>query len=296
LPFSACVLDWAVTLTVLEVIQRSTDFLTKKRVEAPRLQIELLLAHILQLPRLKLYLNFERRLTEAELDTLRELVQRRGDREPLQHLLGSTSFCGLEIAVNRHVLIPRPETELLAEEAAALLRAQPGTRVLDFGTGSGCLAIALAVQEATAQIHAVEISADALDLARTNAARHGVEGRIQFHLGDGFAALPGSLRFDLIVSNPPYIPSAEIATLEPEVRDHDPRLALDGGADGLDSFRILAARAPEFLRPGGRAVFEFGDGQETDLRALLAEQKWIVEAVRADYSGRARLLIAARQR
>ena len=282
-------------MTVLEVIQRSTDFLAKKGVESPRLQIELLLAHVLQLPRLKLYLNFDRALLDVELETLRALVKRRGEREPLQHILGSTSFCGLEIAVNRHVLIPRPETELLAEQAGKFLTARPGAMVLDFGTGSGCVAIAIAAQDPAAQVHAADVSDEALQVARGNAARHGVGARIQFHLGDGFAALPGDLQFDLIVSNPPYIPSAEIATLEPEVRDHDPGLALDGGADGLAFYRTLSAQAPDFLKAGGRAVFEFGDGQEAALREIFERQKWIVEAVERDYSGRPRLLIAARQ-
>ncbi len=282
-------------MTVLEVIQRSTDFLAKKGVESPRLQIELLLAHVLQLPRLKLYLNFERALTEAELETLRALVKRRGEREPLQHILGSTSFCGLEIEVNRHVLIPRPETELLAERAAGLLNGGEAPAVLDFGTGSGCLAIALAVKCPMARIHALDVSEEALNVARANAARHGASERIQFLQGDGLAALPGDARYDLIVSNPPYIPTAEIATLEPEVRDHDPRAALDGGTDGLEFYRRLAGGAPERLQPGGRMVWEIGDGQETALRELLAGQMWIVEAVERDYTGRPRILTAARQ-
>ncbi|HEY2952803.1 MAG TPA: peptide chain release factor N(5)-glutamine methyltransferase [Verrucomicrobiae bacterium] len=283
-------------MTVLEVIQRSTDFLAKKGAESPRLQIELLLAHVLQLPRLKLYLNFDRRLRDDELERLRALVKRRGNREPLQHLVGSASFCGLEITVNRHVLIPRPETELLAERAAQFLKERPAATVLDFGTGSGCLAIALAVKCPDATVLAADVSEEALQVARGNAARHGVGTRIQFHLGDGFAAVPGHLRFDLIVSNPPYIASAEIAALEPEVRDHDPRVALDGGADGLDFYRRLAAEAPAFLKPGGCALLEFGDGQETALLEMLEEQKWIVGALERDYSGRPRMLIAARQR
>src|SRR5262249_34624698 len=162
------------------------------------------------------------------------------------------SFCGLEIAVNRNVLIPRPETELLAQRAATLLQPLPAPRVLDLGTGSGCLAIALAVNCPAADIVATDISEEALQVARANAARHGVGAQIQFHRGDGFAAVPGHLRFDLIVSNPPYVASAEIAALEPEVRDHDPRLALDGGADGLEFYRRLAVEAPASLKPAGR--------------------------------------------
>jgi len=302
-------------VTVLEAIQKSTDFLAKKGVESPRLQTELLLAHLLKLPRMKLYLNFERILTPAETDTLRERVKRRGQREPLQHITGSTSFCGLEIAVNRHALVPRPETELLAElgwNFLSTLNSQPST-CLDFGTGTGCIAIALAVKCPTAKIVATDVSADALALAMRNAVRNGVAERIEFLQGDGLAALQNVgqasclslsdekktgtggtpvLRFDLIISNPPYIPSAEIATLEPEVRDFDPRGALDGGADGLDYYRLLASQAPAFLKPGGKVMLELGDGQAEAVRKIFETEKWVVEAVKEDYSHRPRILIA----
>jgi release factor glutamine methyltransferase len=281
-------------VTVLEVIQRSTDYLAKKGVESPRLQIELLLAHVLGLPRLQLYLNFERPLTGPELATLRELVRRRGDREPLQHLTGSASFCGFEIAVNRDVLIPRPETELLAERAwqlLAMLNPQPAT-VLDFGTGSGCLAIAVAAKCPAAVVHALDVSPAALAVARANAARHGLDGRVHFFQGDGFGALPAGVRFDLTVANPPYIPTAEIATLQPEVRDFDPRLALDGGPDGLDCVRRLAAEGGAFLQPAGRLMMEFGDGQGRAVEAVFAARGWGTEPLVADLSGRDRFLIA----
>jgi release factor glutamine methyltransferase len=312
-------------MTVLEAIRKSADFLAKKGVESPRLQTELLLAHLLKMPRMNLYLNFERGLTPAETDTLRELVKRRGQREPLQHLIGSTSFCGLEIAVNRHVLVPRPETELLAEAGWQFLNKIPegrvtrapnlnaesafrdlqrsSLRVLDFGTGTGCIAIALAVKCPNAKIVTLDISADALALARENAARNGVAERIEFLQGDGFAAVAEILErdrpghppaFDLIISNPPYIPSAEIDTLQPEVRDFDPRAALDGGADGLDFYRMFPAQAKPFLKAGGKIMLEFGDGQAEAIRKLFETEKWIVEAVKEDYSHRARILIARR--
>ncbi|MDB6021648.1 MAG: Release factor glutamine methyltransferase [Pedosphaera sp.] len=309
-------------MTVLEVIQRSAAFLAKKEVESPRLQVELLLAHLLQMRRMDLYLNFARELTPKDLDELRAMVTRRGQREPLQQIVGSTSFWGLEITVNAHVLVPRPETELLAEMGWAFLNAELGNKTsniehrtsniqvpeggagdvetanagnikaLDFGTGSGCLAIALAVKSPAAQIVAVDVSAEALAVARENAARHKVESRIRFVEGDGFAALAPGERFDLIVSNPPYIPSGEIATLEPEVRDHDPRLALDGGADGLAFYRRLAREAGAFLKPGGRIMLELGDGQAAAVQNLFTEQKWVVEAVKPDYNGRQRNLVA----
>jgi release factor glutamine methyltransferase len=279
-------------MTVLEVIQRSTTFLARKGVEAPRLQVELLLAHVLQIPRLQLYLRFDQLLADAQLDTLRELVRRRGQREPLQHLLGTAVFCGLDLAVDCRVLIPRPETELLAEQGwkhLETLALQP-TSVLDFGTGSGCLAVVLAARVPSAQVHALEIAPEALDVARENSRRHKVADRITFHLGDGFAALPAGLQFNLIVANPPYVPTLEIDRLAPEVRDHDPRLALDGGADGLDFYRRLASEAAPFLQAGGRMLLELGDRQAEAVQMLFAAHKWIVEAVLPDYSGVPRIL------
>ena len=286
-------------MTVLEAIQRSAEFLTRKGVDSPRLQAELLLAHLLKQQRMRLYLEFERVLTPAQVDAFRALIQRRGQREPLQHIVGSTSFCGLEIAVSRDVLIPRPETELLAERGWTFLYQltplipQPST-ALDFGTGSGCLAIALAFKCPTAEVYAIDISPEALALARQNAARHGLAERIRFLQGDGFAALPEDTPFDLVISNPPYIPGGDIASLQPEVRDYDPHRALDGGADGLDYGRRLAVEAAQFLKPHGRVMLEFGDGQAERLRAIFEEQKWIVEAIEADYSHQPRILVARR--
>ena len=286
-------------MTVLEAIRRSTEFLAKKGVDSPRLQTELLLAHLLKQPRMRLYLEFERVLTPAEVDGIRGLIKRRGQREPLQHIVGSSSFCGLEIAVSRDVLIPRPETELLAERGWTFLNQlstinPPPSTALDFGTGSGCLAIALACKCPAAEVYAVDISSEALALARQNAARHGVAERIRFLQGDGFAAAPEGARFDLIISNPPYIPSGQVASLQPEVRDHDPRRALDGGADGLDYVRRLAAEAPRFLKPLGRLMLEFGDGQAEPLRQAFQEQKWIVEAIEEDYNRQPRIMVARR--
>ncbi len=319
-------------MTVLEAIQKSTGFLAKKGVDSPRLQTELLLAHLLKMPRMKLYLNFERVLNAAETDAFREFIKRRAAREPLQHIVGSTSFCGYEIAVNRHVLVPRPETEILAEAgwqflaerrspdrleiAAASEQADQeigAPTALDLCTGSGCIAIALAAKCPNAKLVATDISADALTLAKTNATQNNVAERIEFLPGDGFAALqivgqasslpsspdkaagwkPAPL-FDLILSNPPYIPSAEIATLQPEVRDFDPRGALDGGDDGLKFYRLIAKDAAAFLKPAGKVMVEFGDGQAEAVRQIFETEKWIVEAVKDDYSQRDRILVARR--
>lgn len=286
-------------MTVLKVIRRSAEFLERKGVENPRLQAELLLAHALQMPRMKLYLNFERPVSASELKLLRDWVARRGRREPLQQIVGSTSFCGFEISVNRQVLVPRPETELLAKQGWEFLNSLVAAGIeaptaLDLGTGSGCLAVALAVRCPRAVVWAADASAEALAVAQANATRHGVADRVRFVQSDLFCGLPPGQSFDLIVSNPPYVPTAEIATLTPEVRDFEPRNALDGGPDGLEYFRRIAVAAPGFLRPAGRLMLECGDGQAAAVQAILERQNWVVAATRSDYTGQPRVVIAHR--
>lgn len=284
-------------VTVLEVIQRGTDFLARKEVDSPRLQVELLLAHVLRVPRMRLYLDFARELSVEEVARARELVSRRATREPLQQIIGSTSFCGYEIEVNREVLVPRPETELLAEKAWEFLNATTATssrapKVLDFGTGSGCIAVAVAHKCPAARVTAMDASPAALEVARRNAARHQLEGRIEFVHGAALGALPVESQYDLVVSNPPYIPTADLRGLQPEVRNYEPRTALDGGVDGLDFYRLLAAGAAAYLAEEGRLMVEFGDGQEGSLEGLFVAQNWIVEAINRDYTGRPRILAA----
>lgn len=283
---------------MLELIQRTTEFLKGKDVESPRLQAELLLAHVLKLPRMQLYLNFEKTPTTAQLDEFRQYVRRRGLREPLQHILGSVSFCGRELAVNRQVLVPRPETELLAELGWQYLQGcvkhTEAPRALDYGTGSGCLAIALAANCPQAHVHALDISAEALEVAKRNAAQNQVADRIHFWHGNGFEGLPGGLRFHLLIGNPPYIPSAEIDRLQPEVRDYDPRGALDGGVDGLVHYQRLAVQGAAWLEQGGRLMLELGDHQAAPVRALFEAQKWIVERIAEDYTHHPRMMIACK--
>jgi len=284
-------------VTIRTAIQSHEAFLASKGVESPRLQVELLLAHLLNLPRLKLYLDLDREVPQGELGQLEALVQRRAERVPLQHLVGTVSFNGLELEVNGDVLVPRPETEILSQLAVQRLSSlkKSAPIALDFGSGSGCLAIALAVGVPGATVHAIDCSEAAIAVARRNAQRHGVADGIRFHHGDGFAALPDATApADLLVSNPPYISTDEIATLDPEVRDHDPRLALDGGTDGLDFYRRLAAEAPAFLLPRAPVLLEFGDGQEDDLRRLFSGSGWVFEAIENDLSGRPRIIIARR--
>ncbi len=283
-------------VTVLDVIQRSSEFLTRKGVESPRLQVELMLAHVLQLPRLKLYLNFDQPVTETQLSQVRAMVKRRGEREPLQHLLGSTCFCGLDFAVNSSVLIPRPETEVLAEKAWCHLRDLTRTGksssplVLDLGTGSGCLGVILAVKCPEAKVHAIDISDDALEMARANAKRSGVS--ITFYKSDLFTTLPKDLKFELVVCNPPYIPRPEIEELQPEVRNYDPRLALDGGPDGLDFYRRLASDAQTFMAQESRLMAEFGDDQETAVTGIFQAAGWEIDPLIPDLNGKLRIIVA----
>jgi release factor glutamine methyltransferase len=291
-------------MTILETIRKGSEYLTARGVESPRLQVELLLAHVLKLPRLKLYLQFDRELSAAETDVLRDLVKRRGQREPLQHLTGSVSFLGMELRVTRDVLIPRPETETLAQLARDRLASLATTaktegrtlKCLDFGTGSGCLILTLAGMgsDCGVEFHALDRSAAALAVARSNATAQTGLAPVQFHEGDGFQALPEGLCFDLVVSNPPYIPSAEVETLDPEVRDHDPRMALDGGDDGLSFYRRLAVEGVRWQPAGGWMLLELGDGQAPAVGELFASNGWLIESVEKDLSDRERVLIVRR--
>ncbi|MFM7373888.1 MAG: peptide chain release factor N(5)-glutamine methyltransferase [Chthoniobacterales bacterium] len=268
------------TLPLLEVLRGAESYLAERGVENPRLNAEHLLAHALGLKRMELYLQFDRQLTEAERAPLRETVKRRGAREPLQHILGTAEFHGRTFACDKRALIPRPETEQLVEIALKIVKGKTSTRILDIGTGSGVIAITLALEIPAAEVHAVDLSTDALALAAENAARHGLTERVRFHKADLLP--PDETRFDLIVANLPYIPADEIASLSPEVR-HDPLSALDGGPDGLDLIRRLIDAAPDRLAPGGALLLELGAGQADAVNALLADRKFRDISVRSDY-------------
>jgi release factor glutamine methyltransferase len=244
----------------------------------------------------QLRLRGDRGIPEADLRRLEDWVDRRCRREPLQHLLGTAPFLEWELEVSPDVLVPRPETEVLALRAREWLRAsagRPGTaplQALDIGTGSGCLAFALASVPGVS-VRAIDVSEAALRVARSNARRLGFEG-IEFLHRDVFSLGESDVSgLDLIVSNPPYIPTAEIAGLDPEVRDHDPRLALDGGEDGLEFYRLLALRARGWLKASGVMLLEFGDGQEAVLPGIFAAAGWGEISTEKDLSGRERILI-----
>jgi release factor glutamine methyltransferase len=246
-------------LSLLEVVKKTSDFFASKGIESPRLNAELLIGHVLGLPRMRLYLEFERPVSDAELSAIRELVRRRGRREPLQYVLGSVEFCGLKLKVDARALIPRPETELLVE-TIALRREAPPASVLDLGTGSGAIALALAARYAGASVTAVDSSAPALALAAENAASTGLAARVRFIESGWFAFVPPGSRFDLIASNPPYLSDAEVAAATPEVREHEPRSALASGSDGFAAIAAIIAGSPAFLAAGGMLALETGVG------------------------------------
>jgi release factor glutamine methyltransferase len=249
--------------TILKVLNWTKGYLAEKGVENARLEAEWLLSAQLELDRIGLYVNFEKPLLPHELTALRGTVARRAKREPLQYILGSQEFMGVEFLVSPAVLIPRHDTETLVQEAVT--RGANALRVLDIGTGSGCIAVLLAKLLPNAQVVSVDNSDSALAVARENAGRNGV--KVSFISGSLFEPFVGQ-RFDLIVSNPPYIPTADLAELQPEVRDFEPRGALDGGADGLDFYRVMVPAAPGHLNPGGWLVVEVGIGQSDAVQGM----------------------------
>jgi release factor glutamine methyltransferase len=274
--------------SVLEVLKSTTGYFEKAGVENARLNIEHLLAHVLgKKKRMDLYLEFDRPLGEPELGPLRELVRRRAAGEPLQHLLGSVEFLGRSFKTDARALIPRPETELLAQKILER-HSSPPARLADIGTGSGVLALSLAGCWGEAEVHAVDVSSPALALARENALALGLEDRIQFHEGSLLAPLAGE--FALVVANLPYVPAAEIPGLAREVQ-HDPVLALDGGPDGTVLIRTLILEARKLLK--GLLALEIGHDQSGPLADALAAAGYHAISLEADYSGRNRFLFAS---
>jgi len=277
-------------LSVLEVIKKTTDFLGQKGVEHPRLNAELIVGHALGLKRMQLYLQFERPLSEPELEQIRPLVRRRGQREPVQYVLGETEFYGLKLKTDRRALIPRPETELLVELVCQRLAAPPG-RVLDLGTGSGAIALALAKTYPEASVTGLDTSRDALALAAENATRCGLDGRINWLESSWFQAVPLDQQFDLIVANPPYLTAGETAQTAPEVREHEPLSALTApGADGLGDLGVILALSAAHLAPGGLLALETGVAQHAALMRQASDRGYTHAESLQDLSGRDRFL------
>lgn len=277
--------------TLLEILQSTTAYFTKREIESPRLNAEHLIAHVLKMSRLELYLEFETKLNETELAQLRELVKRRGQGEPLQHLLGTVEFCGQIFAIDKRALVPRPETEQLVELLASEIRGQrTAIRLVDVGTGSGVIALSLAKHFPEARVLATDISDDALALAKENAARLGLSDRVEFRKADLLENLPE--RFDLIVANLPYVSMQDRQSLAREVL-HDPEVALFAGEKGDELVRRLIEQASSHFNPGGRLALEIGINQAEGLSDFLRLKNYHDIESKKDYSGITRFLLAS---
>ncbi len=262
-------------LTVLESLKLSTDFLEKRGIESPRLNAELLLAEILNCKRLDLYLKFDQPLKENEVDIYREWISRRGKFEPLQYITGKVEFYGLPFKVTRNVLIPRPETEILVEEVLKYSKEKPGLKILDIGTGSGNIPIALAKNLDSAEIFSTDISEKAIEIAKENAILNGVDSKIRFLHSDINHISFNTGFFDLIVSNPPYVSIDEYSTLQKEITNYEPAIALTDNNDGLDFYRLIAERSNSILKRGGKIFMEIEQGQNSAVEKILSSNNFI---------------------
>lgn len=280
--------------TVRRVLEWTIGHLKKHGSDSPRLDAEVLLAHARGCSRIQLYTAYDEVLSEPIRQKMRDLVKRRTNAEPVAYLVGTKEFFSLPFEVNRHTLVPRPETELLVMEALRLLKPVPAPRILEIGVGSGCISAAIAVNHKGAQIVGVELNPDTRDVAQRNLERHKVADRVDLRCGDIFAPLTEGEKFDLLISNPPYVRTAEISQLDPTVREHEPLGALDGGADGLDCIRRIAARAREFLCPDGWILLEFSPEQAESVRQILTENRFTDVTVLNDLGQVARAACARR--
>jgi len=283
--------------TIRTLLEWTTPFFTRKGLESPRLRAELLLSHVLQLPRIRLYTEFDREVAAGQLAAYRELVRRAAEHEPVAYLTGRAHFFNLEFDVTRDVLIPRPDTELIVEHVIQLIRRQPGMetpRVLDLCTGTGCIAAAVAAHVKSAIVVAIDISPPAVVVAKKNIEQLKLSERVSVEEGDLFEPLKHRVdqhRFDLIVANPPYIATAQMADLEIGVRQYEPHAALEGGSDGLTLHRRILAGAPDRLAKGGQVFLEIAFDQGELARSLAAENPAYRDAkILKDYSGHDRVL------
>lgn len=280
--------------TVKRILDWTVDYFTTRNISEPRLSAEWLLASVLNGKRLDLYIQFERILSTRERDTFREYVKRRADFEPVQYILGETEFMGLPFTVSPEVLIPRPDTECLVDAICeyAAEAALNNAAILEIGTGSGCIAVALAKMLPQNHICAIEKSPGAVQIARRNAEQNGAE--IEFIEGDCFEMCPGmQRRFEIIVSNPPYIAEGEWEGLQPEVRRFEPQMALLAGSDGFDFYRRFSPLAANMLSEKGRLFLETGHRQAGQVAEMLREHGFHCD-IRRDYSGIERVVIARR--
>jgi release factor glutamine methyltransferase len=261
---------------VIDIVRWATDFFRSKGIESPRLNIELLLCELLGIGRVEIYSQFDKPLKEYELARLREMVKRRAKREPLQYIIGHTEFLGLKIICTPQAIVPRPETELLADQAIKTAKEMPRRKILDIGCGSGCISIAIAKQFPGAEITAVDNSKDSLRLARRNANLNQTDN-IYFMQCNIFENISFNEKFDIVVSNPPYISNEEFSKLEPEVRIYEPAAALTDSGEGLAFYRRYAEIMPKLLLPGGVFILEIGAGQSREAELIFSdfEFSWI---------------------
>ena len=261
--------------TIQKLLNWITEHFTNKDVDSPRLSAEILLSHVLAMKRIELYTHFDKPVSKGQLDRLHGLVKRAGQNEPIAYIVGKTEFYSLELNVTPDCMIPRPETELLAERAIEFLRMRAGKQsVCDLCTGSGCIAIAIARNYPNANIIATDISDAALNVAAKNVERHQYNERIKLLCGDLFDPLVPQLdidKFDLIVCNPPYVSAAEFERLDKKIKDYEPKLALFAGEDGLDIYRRIVEKVDAFLKPDGALMLEVGYRQGQTVRELLEQ-------------------------
>lgn len=279
--------------TIGRVLSWTKQYFADKGVEQARLDAEVLLSHVLGMDRLHLYVRFDQPLLPEELAAFRAMVLRRAAREPVAYILGCKEFMGLEFFVSPDVLVPRPDTELLVEACETRLQKMQEASILEIGPGSGAVVISLLKRQPQWQAAAVELSPRAAQMVRKNAKRHEVETRLQLYEGDLFAPVAGR-QFDAVVSNPPYIPEADLEGLQPEVHC-EPRMALAGGIDGLDFYRRLVREGGDYVRPDGWLLLEVGIGQAKEVAQLGEQSGWLVEAILPDYAGIERVVALRKQ-
>lgn len=287
------------TWTIKELLGVTTGYLKEKQIDSPRLTAEVLLSHVLNIDRVTLYLNLDQPLNESEISAYREIIKRRLRHEPVPYITGTQEFWSMDFFVDPHVLIPRPESEILVEQAierfkSLAVKEDHLIRILDLGTGCGSLATALANEIRTSHVWATDISPEALKIARLNAERHGVSGKIEFIQGDLWQPLSGrNITFDIIVSNPPYVSTEEYDGLPPEVRCYEPRPALDGGKGGFCHIRKIIEGSPDFLNPGGWLLVEMAPHQTATALELLSHIEVFKEKTHIkDYSHQYRVVCA----
>ena len=284
-------------MLVIELINTASGHLGEKGFENSRLEVELLLGSVLKLSRMELYLGFDRPLSETELNSFRALYRRRLSHEPLQHILGHSEFREIKVKNDRRALIPRPETELLAETAIEYLSSLDSPFAADIGTGTGVIALSIAHEVPSAKVIATDISADALKLAEENAHQLGLIERVIFIRGNMLEVLEGRGKFDAIVSNPPYVKTGDIENLQPEVRLHDPSSALDGGTDGMFFLESIGQNAHNYLKGGGLLALECSDEQAEILKEIIDNTDVYSEIVIIrDYADKKRIVRALKKK